>query len=195
MNLIPLVLIGSGVYIAVTADKAASMSAPQDGRGRNTPGPGSASGDRSTVTDGRGTNTPNTSMADAPRGIRNHNPGNIEKGANWQGLATDQSQDDRFAVFASPVWGIRALTKVLLTYRDRYGIRTPADIIARWAPEFENNTEAYINAVASAAGIQPTDPVTDDELPAVVAAIIHHENGVNPYPDDLILEGIARAYA
>jgi len=37
-----------------------------------------------------------------PRGIRNHNPGNIEKGDPWQGLAADQSGDPRFAVFAAP---------------------------------------------------------------------------------------------
>jgi hypothetical protein len=133
--------------------------------------------------------------SDAPRGIRNHNPGNIEKGAAWDGLAADQSGDDRFAVFDSPVYGIRALTKVLLTYRNRHGLRTPAEIISRWAPSFENDTGAYAQHVASAAGIGVDDPVTDTELPAVVAAIIQHENGVNPYPWALINEGIDRAYA
>lgn len=133
--------------------------------------------------------------SDAPRGIRNNNPGNIEKGDAWQGLAEDQSEDERFAVFSEPVYGIRALAKTLLTYRNRYGIRTPEQIISRWAPSIENNTGAYVAHVASQAGIEPGEPVTDTELPAVVAAIIEHENGVNPYPQTLINEGIARAYA
>lgn len=134
-------------------------------------------------------------VSDVPRGIRNNNPGNIEKGDPWQGLAEDQSADERFAVFSAPVWGIRALARTLLTYRNRYGLRTPEQIISRWAPATENDTAAYIDHVARAAGIAPTAPVTDAELPAVVAAIIKHENGINPYPADLIAEGIARAYA
>ena len=133
--------------------------------------------------------------AGAARGLRNHNPGNIEKGAAWDGLSMDQSSDERFAVFDSPVYGIRALTKVLLTYRNRYGIRTPEQIIGRWAPEFENDTGSYVAAVAAAAGIAPTDPVTDNELPAVVAAIIKHENGSNPYSAEVLDEGIKQAYA
>lgn len=134
-------------------------------------------------------------VADAPRGIRNNNPGNIEKGDAWQGLADDQSQDERFAVFTDPVWGIRALAKTLLTYRNNYGIRTPRQIISRWAPSTENDTGSYVAHVAAAAGIGADEPVTDDRLPAVVAAIIKHENGVQPYPADLIAAGIARAYA
>jgi len=133
--------------------------------------------------------------ASAARGLRNHNPGNIEKGANWQGLSADQSADERFAVFDSPVYGIRALTKVLLTYRNKYGVRTPEQIIGRWAPDFENDTGSYVAAVAAAAGIAPTDPVTDNELPAVVAAIIKHENGSNPYSAEVLDEGIKKAYA
>jgi hypothetical protein len=132
--------------------------------------------------------------AGAARGLRNHNPGNIEKGEAWDGLSVDQSADERFAVFDSPVYGIRALTKVLLTYRS-YGVRTPEQIINRWAPDFENDTDSYVSAVAAAAGIAETDPVTDDELPAVVAAIIQHENGSNPYSAATISDGIKAAFA
>ena len=34
------------------------------------------------------------------RGIRNKNPGNLEQGESWQGLAENQS-DSRFCVFKS----------------------------------------------------------------------------------------------
>lgn len=94
-----------------------------------------------------------------PRGIRNHNPGNIERGAPWQGLATPeemtpaQRAETRFCVFRSPKWGIRAIARVLITYQDRHGIRTPRGMIARWAPAAENDTAAYVRAVAGRLGV------------------------------------------
>lgn len=133
----------------------------------------------------------------APRGIRNNNPGNIEKGEPWQGLASDQSADSRFAVFENPVWGIRALARVLKTYRERYGLTSITEIISRWAPAHENNTASYARAVAAEMGIDPYTYVTDspETRLKLVKAIIRHENGVQPYPDDLIKAGIDRAYA
>ena len=129
---------------------------------------------------------------DTPRGIRNNNPGNIEKGDPWRGLAEDQSQDSRFAVFRAPVWGIRALARTLGTYREHYGLDTVQGIIERWAPPHENNTGAYVQAVADAARVAPSDPLPeDDDVTArIVKAMIHHENGIQPYPDDLIHRGI-----
>ena len=53
-----------------------------------------------------------------PRGIRNNNPGNIECGSPWQGLRTQKERtDNRFAQFTDPVFGIRALACVLITYQ------------------------------------------------------------------------------
>ena len=53
-----------------------------------------------------------------PRGIRNNNPGNIRHGANWQGLNPNgRNIDSAFCVFESPVFGIRALAKVLINYK------------------------------------------------------------------------------
>ena len=183
MNLTVLVALGAGLYLASSSEFEPAGRA--NAWASDTPGPGP----------GKPAGVALTTGARAPRGIRNNNPGNIEKGAPWQGLAADQSADSRFAVFDSPVYGIRALTVVLLTYRNRHKLRTPREIISRWAPAFENDTGSYVAAVARAAGIGPDDPVTDQELPAVVAAIIKHENGINPYPADLIADGIRRAYA
>jgi len=84
----------------------------------------------------------------APRGIRNHNPGNIRRSADpWQGLAKDQN-DDAFFQFAEPKWGIRALARVLISYQDRHGLRTVRGIVSRWAPPVENKTSSYIDHVA-----------------------------------------------
>ena len=54
------------------------------------------------------------------RGIRNNNPGNIDRNATkWQGMA-DKQDDPRFIVFTSPQYGIRAMARVLLTYQSKY---------------------------------------------------------------------------
>lgn len=88
-----------------------------------------------------------------PRGIRNNNPGNIRWGADWQGLKKDgKLQDPSFCVFKSPVWGIRALAKLLKNYQRLYGLNTPRKIINRYAPPNENQTQAYIQSVAHQLG-------------------------------------------
>ena len=89
-----------------------------------------------------------------PRGIRNNNPGNIRWGADWQGLKKDgKSQDPSFCVFATPVWGIRALAKVLINYKRIHGLNTVRQIISRYAPPNENQTTAYVQTIARQLGV------------------------------------------
>lgn len=134
-----------------------------------------------------------------PRGIRNNNPGNIREAANdrtrWVGeRATDA--DTAFEEFTTPEYGIRALAKILMNYRTRYGLKTMRQIISRWAPATENDTEAYIMAVAKvtyAPDIVMTDVQFAIALPALVKAIICHENGEQPYPDEVINKGLSAA--
>lgn len=118
-----------------------------------------------------------------PRGIRNHNPGNIRHGDKWKGMREEQ-RDTAFVQFESAEYGIRALAKVLLAYQSKHGLRTIAQIIARWAPPNENDTPAYVAAVARALRVAADEPVvlTDRAvmLP-LVRAIIAHENGFSPY--------------
>ena len=119
-----------------------------------------------------------------PRGIRNRNPGNLEWGDPWQGLDPDgRRKDSRFAVFTAPAWGIRALARTLITYRDRHGITTIDAAIRRWAPPVENDTGSYVRAVASAVGVSPMAHVNFHRyeiLRPMVEAIIRHENGLGP---------------
>lgn len=126
------------------------------------------------------------------RGIRNNNPGNIRLGTNWKGLAAQQT-DGAFAQFTSPEYGIRAMTKILRTYMGAYGLRTVAGIISRWAPPNENDTTSYIETVARAVGKPASAPLTDADLVPLIAAIIRHENGVQPYPENVIRNGVAMA--
>src|SRR4051794_28501090 len=125
------------------------------------------------------------------RGIRNNNPGNIRKSATrWQGLASVQRDPD-FCTFTAATWGIRAIARLMLTYSNQHGLRTLRGLVGRWAPPSENNTAAYMTAVASAVGID-ADAEIDVEQAAVmlalVKAIILHENGENPFPDALVAE-------
>lgn len=142
--------------------------------------------------------------AKMPRGISNHNPGNIDRktGVRWQGQASDQSRDNRFVVFDAPKWGIRAIARVLITYQDarqaRDGSRidTIQDIIDRWAPPNENNTSAYAAHVALLTGIGVQDRLDVYDyrtMRALVASIITHENGCQPYSDATIDAGLKLA--
>jgi len=125
------------------------------------------------------------------RGIRNNNPGNIDKGPKWIGLA-DEQPDSRFSSFTAPEYGIRAMGRLLNNYQRLYGINTVSGLINRWAPDSENNTLAYVHHVADTLGVEPHQPITvADHLEPLVKVIIQHENGVQPYPDDLIRDGLA----
>ncbi|MCV5708190.1 hypothetical protein OFN39_01745 [Escherichia coli] len=132
---------------------------------------------------------------DGARGIRNNNPGNLEysKTNPWVGQNGD---DGRFAKFETPEHGIRALGRNLLSYQ-RQGIDTVSDIINRWAPPDDNNdTSAYIKAVCAQLGVtadQPLDASNPDTLKALCAAIIHHENGNQPYSDQQLAAGVSAA--
>lgn len=125
------------------------------------------------------------------RGLRNNNAGNIERnGIQWQGMSKDQSADSRFVVFDSPEWGIRAMNKILNTYAGR-GADSVRSIISTWAPPTENNTEAYIDSVAKKLGVSPDEKLLFSDRPHLIAAIIHHENGVQPYSMSLISRGVS----
>ncbi|WBV43517.1 structural protein [Pseudoroseomonas cervicalis] len=113
------------------------------------------------------------------RGYRNRNPGNIEHVAanKWQGLA-EPASGGRFCRFVGHEYGLRALAALLITYQDRHGLRTPRAIIARWAPPAENDTAAYLAAVARRMGGGPDDPLDlhrYEHLRPLVEAIVAHE--------------------
>jgi len=138
-------------------------------------------------------------------GIRNHNPGNIELGAPWQGLVPakeDTAYARRFCTFKAPEWGIRAIARVLITYQDkrRAGdgsrIDTVQEFIDRWAPPVENDTSAYATHVRQKMGVESGEilEITDYEtMRGLVEAIIYHENGSQPYSDATIRKALTLA--
>lgn len=136
-----------------------------------------------------------TGEASQPRGVRNHNPGNIMKAPEcWQGET--EGSDSRYATFETPEAGIRAMGKTLLTYQQKHGLDTLEGIISRWAPATENDTRAYIATVAQAVGVGPRqaiDLTNPETLGAVTRAMIRVENGQQPYSDEQIANGLNAA--
>lgn len=136
----------------------------------------------------------NENTAALPRGIRNHNPGNIEyTGTAWKGLDSPPT-DGRYCRFIDPVWGIRAMARILLNYQRLYGIDTVAGIVSRWAPSSENDTGAYIASVAGRVGVAPDETISvEGRLYELIPAMIYHENGQQPYSAGQIREGVSLA--
>lgn len=132
-----------------------------------------------------------------PRGIRNHNPGNLERvaGVVWIGQSGRQT-DPRFVTFRAPVWGIRAMVRVLSTYYRMRGLRSVRAIISRWAPQTENRTHAYMLAVASRLGVGVDQELVLDEntMVRLCSAITRHENGMDPFPESLYREAVRLAW-
>nr|WP_217276938.1 structural protein [Photorhabdus heterorhabditis] len=127
------------------------------------------------------------------RGVRNHNPGNIRHGDKWLGLHDTQT-DPSFCQFVSPEYGIRAIIKIIRNYERKYGLNSIRQIISRWAPPNENDTENYIAYMSRAVGI-PCNAVIDVDNPVImtrlVRAIIQMENGQQPYADTIIKRAFA----
>ena len=133
-----------------------------------------------------------------PRGIRNNNPGNIRKSAIVYRGESGGSDPD-FKTFISPTYGIRAIAVILLAYQKEHGLATIRQMISRWAPASENDTDAYVSDVAAEAGIGPDESVTlctqSDILGSLIEAIIHHENGQQPYPQATVAVAVELAIA
>lgn len=123
-----------------------------------------------------------------PRGLRNNNPGNIRKNSDvFQGEKT--SSDKEFKQFKSMAYGYRAIFKILSNYYRNYKLDTIRKMIGRWAPENENDTDAYVKAVSDYAGIPADDPINvndREQMIRIVAAMSRIENGREADMSDVI---------
>lgn len=82
------------------------------------------------------------------RGELNNNPLNIRWNPKieWQGQISHDN--NKYCKFSSKRYGIRAAFAILRTYKFKHHLTTIEQIIGRWAPPSENNTEKYIDDVA-----------------------------------------------
>lgn len=120
-------------------------------------------------------------MRRLPRGYVNRNPGNIRNNSDLFQGEVRPSRDRAFKQFKTMAYGYRAMFKILSNYHRIYSLKTIKQMIGRWAPRNENNTDAYVHLVSTYAGIEP-DAVVDinsqQQMCAIVAGMSKVENGV-----------------
>lgn len=122
-------------------------------------------------------------------GFRNHNPGNLKAASNSTGKSGE------FSTFASDADGLAAMARQLMLYGDR-GNNTPNGIIHTYAPRSENNTRAYIDDVTSRTGFgagQRLDLHNPEVLKTLMASMIRHEQGSQPYTEEQLKNAIITA--
>lgn len=122
-----------------------------------------------------------------PRGYRNNNPLNIRLNSanNWLGKVTNNT-DGEFEQFSAMEYGYRAALKLIRNYIEKDGLQTVAQIIGKWAPTSENNTNGYITRVCNSTGWVPgkiIDPYNVHDMSDLVYAMALVENGTNILPD------------
>ena len=127
------------------------------------------------------------------RGIRNNNPLNIRHSADrWQGACKEQT-DKSFVQFETMAYGYRAAWRILETYWKRMHAQGVAfnvrNIIGRWAPPTENDTQAYIRTVLKLTSLggnenlpQPSRTVDTGRLVKLLAAMTTVDCGI-PYTE------------
>lgn len=129
-----------------------------------------------------------------PLGMKRNNPGNIVRGANYQGeLFLDQG---RFAQFESWAYGIRAMITLLIKYITKGSsypnpcVTTPQNtirlIINQWAPKLscggdnpDNAVDEYVKFVSAKTGFPANQVLTADKttLRKLVMAMSRVEQG------------------
>lgn len=138
-----------------------------------------------------------------PIGMRLNNPFNLKlqkPRIKWQGRVEDFALTQTvFDEFVNLTKGVRAGTIDLITKYDR-GLNTVRKIIEVFAPDSENDTEAYIKAVCLSLSKRLSFTVRDDTIlnlhdyDTVLAfdkAIVRHEQGKGPMPGgEWIADGV-----
>ena len=120
------------------------------------------------------------------RGLRNCNPLNIRRvaGTNWKGELPQSTPPlggdggGLFVRFESIEYGLCAAFVLLRTYSTKYKQNCIRDIISRWAPPTENDTERYIRNVCQWTGFGGNERLTETEWPRLVQAMARQECGI-----------------
>ena len=130
-----------------------------------------------------------------PRGIRNHNPGNLRLPHNDERPGYAGSDKDGFSVFTTAQYGLESLARLLVNY-GAGGLNTIAKIVNRYAPSKENNTMAYSSYLATRLETEtdaPLDMKCAENIADLMEGIIYFENGRQPYRRSMILSAAEKA--
>jgi len=130
------------------------------------------------------------------RGERNFNPCNLERheGVTWKGQRAVQT-DPRFVQFLTVPYGYRATAIILDNYQRLHGLYTIDGMIRRWSETYQ---DVYVANVSRACGVKPFEHFilrAGLHTRAMLRAMTVQENGECPYPDSVIDQGIALAWA
>lgn len=121
------------------------------------------------------------------RGARNNNPCNlVDNGQDWFGKI---GNDGRFMVFDTPEHGIRACAVMFRNYYNKHKLDTVRKIVARMAPEHENDTKKYMRQLAHILKVGVDEKINFIErMHDVLSAVIFLENGKVPgYTESLFI--------
>jgi hypothetical protein len=125
--------------------------------------------------------------ANAPRGIRNNNPGNIIASPFATRMGATGVDDKGFAIFPDASAGERAAVSLLGVYGQQ-GRNTIEQIVNKWSPpnapgNTPQATQAYVNFVSQQLGVAPNAPLNMQDpqvLQRIAAAQFKFENGIGP---------------
>lgn len=125
------------------------------------------------------------------RGMRNNNPLNIRYSPRnrWLG-EVKRKRDFEFEEFVSVEFGFRAAYKTLMTYRNKYKIKTIEGIILRFSPPNENKTEDIINKISKMSGIPRDKVIRESDYAIIIKNMAIIESGKS-YPIEVIEKGMS----
>ena len=104
------------------------------------------------------------------RGMRLNNPCCIRLSkTEWLGQ-TANPKETAFVNFTDRLYGYRAAFVILRTYIG-HGHDTIGKIIRRWAPQTENDTQAYINFVSQTTGIPADQKIAFTDRQSVIGIV------------------------
>jgi hypothetical protein len=138
--------------------------------------------------------------ADAPRGYRNNNRGNIIASPFATRMGATGVDDKGFAIFPDMATGDRAAIGLLSSYGQQ-GLNTVEQIVGKWSPaNAPGNTPAgtasYVNFVAKQLGVAPNVPLNMQDpqvLQRIAAAKFKFENGIGPLGQGAAPQAVAPA--
>jgi hypothetical protein len=115
-----------------------------------------------------------------PLGIANNNPGNIRWSAanNWDGQIGQDANG--FVIFSDPVFGLRALFKLLETYKSEIepiGVFDILSISRRWTTTQQDAWAANVSAAAGFPQTMALDTGNAAQMASLANGIVVAENG------------------